>query len=99
MIRDPVSFTIAVAPRVRYCRVDAGPKLCRDRLDVVIEFDAASHTLLTVEGIVAERPTILIPLGVFTMERYASAKIILLITFIDVPLVTAAVIVRALIKF
>ena len=56
------------APRVKYCRVEAGPKLCRVMFDVAIEFDAVSHDMFTVEGMVAETPTSRIPVGVFLID-------------------------------
>ena len=92
-------MTIRLAPRVKYCRVDAGPKLCRVILDVVREFDAASQEVFTVDGIVAESPMSSSPVGVFLIDWNASGpKIMLLITFMESPLVSGVEIARELTK-
>jgi hypothetical protein len=92
-MRDPLAFTSSVDPRVRYCRVLAGPKLRRARFDVVREFDAVSHDVLTQDGMVMETPTTSKPFDVFLIDWLASfPKIMLLITFIDIPLATGLLI-------
>jgi hypothetical protein len=53
---------------------------------VVIEFDAASHDVLSDDGIVSETPTTSIPFDVFLMDWVGLPKRMLLITFIDMPL-------------
>ena len=95
MTRDPFVFISRVEPRVRYCRVLAGPKLCRTRFDVVIEFDAASHDVLSDDGTVIDSPTSSIPLDVFLIDSNGLPKIILLMTFIDMPVAMGLVMLRA----
>jgi len=92
VVRAPLAFGIAVEPRVRNCSVPAPPKLCRESVDVRIEFDAVIQDVLRDEGIVAESPITSIPLGVFLIDWDASANIMLLMTFIDVPVVSGVVI-------
>jgi hypothetical protein len=62
---------------------------------VVIEFDAVNHDVLNVEGTVMPTPRISIPYDVFRMDCVGVAKRILLITFIEVPLVSGVTIVLA----
>jgi len=57
------------------------------------------HDVLRVDGIVADSPITSIPLDVFRMDWDAVVNIILLITFIDVPVVTGVVILAAFTKF
>jgi hypothetical protein len=61
VVSDPWALAISVVPRVRYCRVGAGPNCWRRRVEVAIEFEAVSHAVLKLEGTVAESPRIVRP--------------------------------------
>jgi hypothetical protein len=64
-------------------------------LEVVIEFEAVNQDVLKVEGTVKLTPTISIPYDLFRMDCSGVAKMILLITFMDVPVVRGVMIVFA----
>ena len=62
--------------------------------EVYIEFEAVNQDVLQVEGTVIPSPTIAIPFVVFCIDCVV-VKIILLMTFIDVPVVREVTIVVA----
>ena len=94
-MNEPPSLDTLVEPKVIKRIVETLPNSSRYRFEVRIEFDAVSHVVLNVEGIVAESPTMCKPFGRFTMDWLASLKMIVLITFIDVAVVVLVVMVFA----
>ena len=66
--REPLGFVICAELILKAVSVEAGPKLCRVRFEVLREFEAASHEELTPLGIVIGVPTNSKYPGLFRMD-------------------------------
>jgi hypothetical protein len=91
---DPFGFVICVELILKAVSVEAGPKLCRMRLEVDTEFEAASHEELIPFGTVMGVPMNSKNPGLFRIDL-VGVNWILLMTFIEVPVVVAVVIALA----
>ena len=97
MDREPPAFVIFVDPSVKEDRVGDGVKLCRERLEVCIELLATNEFVLT-EGVVACTPMILKYPGTFRMAC-VGLKTMLLMTFMETPVVSGVTMLLALMNF